>query len=90
MTYAFVQDFPASWETYERVADAVGEAVPVGLIVHAAGRTDEGYRIIDVWESKDAWEQFRDGRLGQALEQLENRNAPPAMRELAVDRVMRP
>ena len=31
---------------------------PEGLILHAAGRTDEGVRIIEVWESEEAWHRF--------------------------------
>ena len=62
MPYAFVQDVAASWEQYTRYADALSEPPP-GLIVHAAGPTDEGFRIIDIWESEEAWEQFRAERL---------------------------
>jgi hypothetical protein len=58
MTYAFVEDVAASWEQYERFADALAGAVPEGLIVHAAGRTEEGFRIIEIWESEEAWRRF--------------------------------
>lgn len=60
-TYAIVEDVAASWEQYERFAAALSEAVPEGLIVHAAGRTDEGFRIIEVWESEGAWRRFAGG-----------------------------
>ena len=29
----------------------------------AAGKTDEGYRTIEVWEGEDAWKRFRRERL---------------------------
>jgi hypothetical protein len=29
-----------------------------GLIVHAAGQGEKGFRVVDVWESMDAVEQF--------------------------------
>jgi hypothetical protein len=62
VSYAFVHDVPASWEQYARFADALAEAPP-GLILHAAGPTDEGLRIIDVWESEEAWRRFEAERL---------------------------
>ncbi len=65
-TYAYVQDVAEEWETYERLAAALGDAVPDGLIVHVAGPTDSGFRIIEVWESQEAWERFRSERLRPA------------------------
>lgn len=58
MSYAFVQDIAATWQQYERVGAAIA-ACPEGLVLHVAGPTDEGYRIIGVWESESAWERFR-------------------------------
>jgi hypothetical protein len=26
--------------------------------VHAAGKTDEGFRVIELWESEEAWRRF--------------------------------
>ena len=57
MSYALVEDVPASWEQYGAVARSVGQ-VPPGLLLHVAGPTDEGYRIIEVWESEAAWLRF--------------------------------
>jgi hypothetical protein len=58
MSYAFVQDVAASWQQYERFAEAIA-AQPAGLVLHAAGPTDEGFRIIGVWQSEADWERFR-------------------------------
>ena len=56
MSYAFVEDIAASWEDYGRFSAVVeGGSVPTGLIVHAAGPTDEGIRIVEIWESEEAW-----------------------------------
>lgn len=68
MPYAFVNDVAASWEHYEAFAKAFSGPVPEGLVLHAAGPTDEGFRIIAVWESEDAWERFRADRLGPDVE----------------------
>jgi hypothetical protein len=65
MAYVVVEDVAASWEHYRRVAEALSEPAPAGLIVHAAGPTDEGFRIVGVWESEDAWRRFLAERLGE-------------------------
>ena len=70
MTYAYVQDVASSWEQYRSVAAALVEPFPDGLIVHVAGPTDEGVRIIDVWESEKAWQRFRSERLDAVLAAL--------------------
>ena len=57
MSFAFVQDIAATWEQYERFAGAIA-ARPDGLVLHVAGPTDDGFRIIGVWESQSAWERF--------------------------------
>ena len=62
MAYVTVEDVAATWEQYERSLAALVDPVPAGLILHAAGKTDEGYRIVDVWESEAAWERFRSRR----------------------------
>ena len=61
MSYAVVEDVAASWESYEQVAAEVERRTPEGLILYAAGRTDEGVRIIEVWESEEAWQRFAAG-----------------------------
>jgi hypothetical protein len=70
MSYAVVQDVPASWEHYAAYVAALEEAAPAGLIVHAAGPTDEGFRTIDVWESEAAWRSFTTDRLDRVTRDL--------------------
>ena len=62
MSYAFVQDVAASWQQYERFASAISLR-PEGLILHVAGPTDEGFRIIGIWESESAWKRFEGEHL---------------------------
>ena len=59
MGYGVVINVPASWDVYERVAAKLG-GPPPGMIVHAAGPTDEGFRVIDVWESEAQWDAFTE------------------------------
>jgi len=80
VTYAFVTDFAASWEHYQRFAEALDGPTPAGLVLHAAGPTDEGFRIIAVWDSEDAWERFRADRLGSDTETIAH--VPPVFRAL--------
>jgi hypothetical protein len=61
MSYAIVEDVVASWDHYGSYAAALDGPAPEGLILHAAGRTDEGFRIIEVWESEQAWRAFVQG-----------------------------
>jgi len=58
MSYVVVMDVAASWEQYGRFADTFAGPAPAGLVVHAAGPTDEGFRIVAVWESEEAWGHF--------------------------------
>jgi hypothetical protein len=77
MSYAFVQDIAASWPDYERVTAETVEPAPAGLILHLAGPTAEGVRIIALWESEAAWERFKSERLAPAIAAL----GGPAPRE---------
>jgi hypothetical protein len=40
-----------------------------GLLVHAAGQSDSGFRVVDVWESEEACRQFGE-RLKPILEEV--------------------
>lgn len=58
MTYVVVEDVAASWEHYREYTRVLGSLTPKGLILHAAGPTDEGFRVVGVWESEAAWHGF--------------------------------
>ncbi len=78
--FAVVYDVAASWQDYHLIRQAVvGPSVP-GLILHAAGPTQDGFRTIDVWASEEAWHVYRP-RLGSAFEGLAE---PPVVRELHI------
>ncbi len=83
MAYAFVHDIAASWKQYERVAAGLTDPTPDGLILHLAGPTDEGFRIIDVWNSEQAWQRFHAERLQPAVAALGGPARPePTFRDL--------
>jgi hypothetical protein len=78
VAYAYVQDVASSWQQYERAVAAVVDLAPSGLILHVAGPTDEGVRIIDVWESEESWERFRTEFLEPAIAALGGPSRPEA------------
>jgi hypothetical protein len=89
VAYAYVQDVASSWDQYQHVTAALVEPPPEGLLVHVAGPTDEGVRIIDVWESEEAWEQFRAERLAPAIAALGGPARPePTFRDLHPEQVV--
>src|SRR5256885_12188676 len=46
---------------------------PVGLIFHSAGPIDEGWGVLDFWESRDAFDRFASERLGPGNQELGGR-----------------
>lgn len=74
----------ASVEQYDQIAAKLNpdENPPEGLIVHAAGqREGGGMRIVDVWESEDAYNRFREQRLGPVVREVIGEQAGPPEHE---------
>jgi heme-degrading monooxygenase HmoA len=79
MPILMIHDAPGgTQEQYEQVAARVAESGkfnslsdwPVeGILSHAAGPTDDGFRVVDVWESEEAFERFGPV-IGPALEEV--------------------
>jgi hypothetical protein len=46
-----------------------------GLLVHAAGQGDKGFRVVDVWESEDAFRRFGE-KLTPILKEVGVEGAP--------------
>ena len=67
MAYAIMHFFPGGTkEQYEASIAAVHpsrETLPKGQIFHVAGPSEGGWTIVGVHDSKESWEQFRDGIL---------------------------
>lgn len=83
MAYALVQDIASSWDQYERTGRHLMDPVPDGLILHLAGPTDEGFRVIDVWDSEASWRNFQAQRIGPAIAALGGPGRPqPTLRDL--------
>ena len=72
--YAVVRDVPASWSVYLEAAHDLAGQAPKGLLAHAAGPTDEGFRVVDVWASRVEWERFRAGSQDGTFREFEVRD----------------
>lgn len=73
MSFGIVHFFPGGTkEQYEAVIGAVHpsrETLPSGQIFHVAGASPGGWTIVAIHESKQSWEQFRNGILMPRMQQ---------------------
>jgi hypothetical protein len=74
----------ATKEQYEAVNQEMfgqptppADRLPQGLIMHSAGPAEGGWYIYDVWESKEDFQRFMDGDLGQAVGKVFGDQPPP-------------
>jgi hypothetical protein len=75
-------------EQYDAVNAEMGveENPPDGLIFHAAGPIEDGWGVIDFWESRGHFDNFLAGRIQPAIEALGDRapQSPPNIKEFPV------
>ena len=73
MPYGVVHHFPGGTEDqYEASIAAVHpspDTLPAGQIFHAAGPSAGGWTVMAVHDSRESWEQFRDGTLIPRMQQ---------------------
>jgi uncharacterized protein (DUF927 family) len=77
MAELFVLEFEGfDKETYQKVNELLGIDMnsgdgdwPAGLLTHSAGKTANGWTVVEVWESREAQDKFMNERLGKALHQ---------------------
>ena len=88
MAWAFVQTVEGgSLEEYDKVTAEMGDVgMPAGLIVHVAGAVEGGFRMIDVWESREQYERFREDTVVPAMKRAFGRlpDAPTEFAEMEV------
>jgi hypothetical protein len=60
-------------QEYRAILDEMGvENRPAaGIFLHLTTTTDFGYRIIEIWDSKEAFEEFLEKRLGPASKAID-------------------
>ena len=66
MAWGFIGELPISREQYDRLNAEIAED-PEGLILHTAAEHGGGMRIIDVWQSEDAYRRFEQETLTPAM-----------------------
>jgi hypothetical protein len=72
MAIAVIQPIPdrASYETVtEKMFPGGTGDPPDGLIIHTAGEGPNGFRVVDVWESREHFDRFMNDMLMPALEE---------------------
>lgn len=55
---------------------ATGGDWPEGIISHAAGATQDGWCVVDVWDSQEQFDRFLNGRLRPAFEATGGQEEP--------------
>ncbi len=70
---------PFGTDIYDRVNEEMDTEnnLPDGLVSHYAAETDGGVLIVDIWDSKDHFEQFSNERLMPAVAKVIG-GPPPA------------
>jgi hypothetical protein len=71
MTYGVIVRVPAPIQAYEashaEVMKATGGQSADGLIFHVARATEQGFEMIEVWESREQSEKFNQEVVGPAV-----------------------
>jgi hypothetical protein len=68
-----------SAEMYEAVSGRAmpGDQLPAGCKLHIAGPVEQGWRVITVWESREAFDRFREEKLLPAFREVAGEAPPP-------------
>ena len=69
MPVAIEMDFPgATLEQYDQILEKMGlepgGSTPDGAIFHWVTQTPQGVRIVDVWETQEAFDKFAEEQIG--------------------------
>jgi len=69
MAVAVELTFPgATLDQYDQVIKGMGlrqgGPMPDGGISHFVAKTDDGFRVVDIWESKEQFERFAQEQIG--------------------------
>lgn len=67
--YATCVTLPTDTATAEAI-EALIPGTPEGLVAHVAGPVEEGWRIVDVWESEEHSRRFQSEVLAPAMRQV--------------------
>lgn len=91
MAVGLIIDFEgATLEQYEKVNELMGTTggLPEGGVFHWAAATDDGLRVVDVWESREAFDKFAEEKIGPASAEA-GIQGPPQISEYQVHNILR-
>lgn len=91
MAVAMMVDNPqGSQEVYEKIRARLGLEKPAGGIFHVAGPSPKGgWRVIEVWQSREEAERFFGERFIPALREVGIEGPPPSREFWPVHNAMR-
>jgi hypothetical protein len=76
---------------YDVVSEQLTQGEPIdGLIVHSAGYTGSGFRILEIWESRAHYDRFLSDRLMPLLVAQEGDPTPPTLTEYDLHNLLVP
>lgn len=92
MAFARLAFFPqGTQEQHQAVSEALGDAMSdaPGRLVFAAGQSDDGFHLIQIWESREALTGWVDAHLGRAFAAAGSRGYkfPPTVVDFEVSEV---
>jgi hypothetical protein len=62
----------ATLEQYDKIVELMGLTsgnIPQGALFHWAAKTDDGIRVVDVWESREVFDRFSQEQIGPLSQQ---------------------
>ena len=89
MAICLIFDAPGVTQAqYDQVRnDVAGDRPPDGALYHVAGPSENGWYVVEVWESQEALDRFFRDKLQQALQKAGITHQP---RLLEVAQIMQP
>jgi hypothetical protein len=79
MAVAVVMDFEGTLDQYDQACSRMGLTpggpTPPGALFHWVTPIDGGFRVTDVWETREAFEQFAQEQVGPSAQAV---GVPPA------------
>ena len=83
MPIAMVFDLPGMTQSqYDQIRGAVASGnrtsdISAGMLYHIAGPTENGWRVIEVWDSQEAADRFFQDKLASQFQQANLQLAQP-------------
>ena len=78
MAIGVIWNPPIDAQTYDAVRERVFQAgIEKGLKFHAAGAAGGGWRVVEIWESREALERFKSEDLARAFNEVSGAQGEP-------------